>query len=295
MATGGGPAIHAVALRMESTIWRMRRLGRLAVLCAATAVALAACSAEPEPRRQVSLALTDAGSGPVEAAHSQVALLPVIAAPKNLGVFKVGKPYQVAGRWYYPKHDPDYDETGIASWYGSDFHGRHTANGEKYNMQALTGAHPTLPLPSYVSVTNLANNRTIVVRVNDRGPYKRGRIVDLSSKAASLLGYQSNGTARVRVRYVGKAPLNGDDSYETSYLAKQAWYRGSLQAAGDSGRATTDVTGTTEPLADDTSWAVAEVSFATEAEAATDWPATADSDAASAPAEQIQTTVLRVK
>lgn len=141
-------------------------------------------------------------------------------------VAKIGKPYKVAGLWYVPKHQPDYDETGIASWYGPTFHGKSTANGEIYNQSRLTAAHPTLPMPCLVEVTNLANGRKIVVRVNDRGPYKRGRILDLSAKAAKLLGYQGNGTAEVRVRYVGKAPLNGDDRAEQEFLSKQAWYTG---------------------------------------------------------------------
>ncbi len=145
-------------------------------------------------------------------------------------VQKIGKPYKVAGLWYVPKHQPDYDESGTASWYGPGFHGKSTANGEKYNQTRLTAAHPTLPLPSYVEVTNLANGRTIVVRVNDRGPYKRGRILDLSARAAQLLGYQGNGTAQVRVRYVGKAPLAGDDRYEQDYLSKQAWHSGGAVA-----------------------------------------------------------------
>ena len=106
------------------------------------------------------------------------------------GVYKLGKPYQVAGTWYYPREQPDYDETGIASWYGSQFHGRTTANGEVFDRNAVTGAHPTLPLPSNVRVTNLQNGRSVVVRVNDRGPYANGRIIDLSEKAADLLGFR---------------------------------------------------------------------------------------------------------
>jgi rare lipoprotein A len=141
-------------------------------------------------------------------------------------IVKVGKPYKIAGLWYVPKHQPDYDETGIASWYGPKFHGKSTANGEIYNQNRLTAAHPTLPMPSLVEVTNLANGRTILVRVNDRGPYKRGRILDLSARAAQLLGYQANGTAQVRVRYAGKASLNGDDRHEQAFLTQQAWYSG---------------------------------------------------------------------
>lgn len=118
------------------------------------------------------------------------------------GVYKVGDSYKVAGRTYTPRVDPDYNKTGIASWYGRDFNGLRTANGEIFDMNALTAAHKTLPLPSYVRVTNLENGRTLVVRVNDRGPFARGRIIDLSRRSAQLLGFRSQGTARVRVRVV---------------------------------------------------------------------------------------------
>ena len=115
------------------------------------------------------------------------------------GVYKVGNPYQIDGVWYYPKVDYSYVETGIASWYGPGFHGKTTANGEAYDMHALTAAHRTLPMPSFVRVTNLENGRSAVLRVNDRGPYARGRIIDVSKRAAQLLGFQLKGTARVRV------------------------------------------------------------------------------------------------
>ncbi len=131
--------------------------------------------------------------------------------PIGGGVYKVGKPYQIAGNWYYPKEEPDYDRTGIASWYGPKFHRRQTANGEWFDMNRLTAAHPTLPLPSYARVTNLRNGRSLIVRVNDRGPYARNRIIDLSKRSASLLGFIGTGTTRVRVRYLSPAPLNGDD------------------------------------------------------------------------------------
>lgn len=143
--------------------------------------------------------------------------------PKGGGVAKLGKPYMVAGRWYYPREQPGYDVTGIASWYGRDFHGRKTANGEVYDMNRLSAAHPTLPLPSYVYVTNLANNRTLLLRVNDRGPYVGNRIIDLSSAAARELGTSSQGLGRVRVRYAGRAPLDGDDSREQAFLRNQPW------------------------------------------------------------------------
>jgi len=116
--------------------------------------------------------------------------------------YKVGAPYQVAGVWYYPKADYAYRETGIASWYGPGFHGRFTANGETYDQNALTGAHRTLPMPSIVRVTNLENGRSVKVRINDRGPFKNGRIIDLSRRAADLLGFTERGTAKVRVEIV---------------------------------------------------------------------------------------------
>jgi peptidoglycan lytic transglycosylase len=123
------------------------------------------------------------------------------------GIYKVGQPYQIEGVWYYPKEDQFYDETGIASWYGPDFHGKNTANGELYDMDTLTAAHRTLPLPVIVRVTNLENGRSLLVRVNDRGPYARGRIIDLSRRAAQLLGVYERGTARVRVQYEGRAEV----------------------------------------------------------------------------------------
>jgi rare lipoprotein A len=143
--------------------------------------------------------------------------------PKGGGVYKVGDPYLANGKWYVPINDPGYDRVGKASWYGDFFHGRQTANGEIYDMNALTAAHPTMPMPAYAAVTNLLNNRTVVVRVNDRGPYHDDRIIDLSHKAAQVLGFFGRGTAPVRVRYLGPAPLNGDDSYERSVLARQPW------------------------------------------------------------------------
>lgn len=115
---------------------------------------------------------------------------------------KIGNPYQVLGQWYYPKDEADYDQTGIASWYGPGFHGLNTANGEAYDMDMLSAAHKTLPLPSYVEVSNLENGRKLVVRVNDRGPFVSDRIIDLSRRSAEVLGIKEKGTARVRVRRV---------------------------------------------------------------------------------------------
>ncbi len=128
--------------------------------------------------------------------------------PPNAGVFKIGQPYQIQGVWYYPKEQPDYDETGLASWYGSES-GVRTANGEHFDPNGLTAAHRTLPMPVNVRITNLDNGKSLVVRVNDRGPFARGRIIDVSARAAQLLGFYGQGTARVRVTYLARADLPG--------------------------------------------------------------------------------------
>ena len=132
-----------------------------------------------------------------------------VRVPPNAGVYKVGQPYQIDNVWYYPREQPDYDETGIASWYGPTFYGRPTANGEMYDGNQLTAAHKTLPMPVNVRVTNLDNGKSLIVRVNDRGPYARGRIIDLSKRAAELLDVVQTGTARVRVTYLARADVNG--------------------------------------------------------------------------------------
>ncbi|HLI23268.1 MAG TPA: septal ring lytic transglycosylase RlpA family protein [Stellaceae bacterium] len=148
---------------------------RLRLVCfGALAVALAACSSPP------STSSVPPGGGK--------------------GIYKVGEPYQIDGTWYYPAEDWTYDETGIASWYGEQFHGKYTANGEIFDLNQLTAAHRTLPMPTIVRVTNLENGRSIEVRINDRGPYARGRIIDLSRRAAQLLGFEAQGTAKVRVQ-----------------------------------------------------------------------------------------------
>src|SRR5580765_8007824 len=131
--------------------------------------------------------------------------------PKGGGTYRIGKPYTVGGRVYVPEEDPDYRAEGMASWYGDDFHGRLTANGEVFDMMSLTAAHPTLPIPSYARVTNLRNGKSLIVRVNDRGPYHNNRLIDVSNKAAELLEFKGNGVAKVRVEYVGRAPLEGSD------------------------------------------------------------------------------------
>jgi len=162
------------------------RRGRVAALLMTTAL-LSGC-AEMNLFGHYAKKATSPGDEPPPASAT--------AAPN----YKVGKPYQVSGVWYYPREDFDYDETGIASWYGPDFHGKMTANGEAFDQNAVSAAHKTLPLPSVVRVTNLENGRSLVVRVNDRGPFANGRIIDLSRRAAQLLGVEGAGTAKVRVQ-----------------------------------------------------------------------------------------------
>jgi rare lipoprotein A len=176
---------------------RVAQVGALTLGC----MALASCSANKfgklDPKYGVS-------SSPRVVADGE----PV---PKGGGNYRVGKPYMVGGRTYVPEEDIHYRAEGTASWYGDDFHGRLTANGEVFDMHSISAAHPTLPMPSYVRVTNLANRRSLVVRVNDRGPYAGNRVIDLSVKAAQLLNFHQNGLAKVRVEYVGRAPLEGSD------------------------------------------------------------------------------------
>lgn len=134
--------------------------------------------------------------------------------PKGNGRYHVGKPYVIAGITYVPEENPNYRAEGMASWYGDAFHGRLTSNGEVFDMRSITAAHPTLPLPSYVRVTNLSNRKSLIVRVNDRGPFHANRVIDVSSRAADLLGFRSRGVARVRVEYVGRANLQGSDDMQ---------------------------------------------------------------------------------
>ena len=129
----------------------------------------------------------------------------------STGRYSVGKPYSVNGQTYVPTENPKYRAEGVASWYGPDFHGGPTANGERYDMHGISAAHPTMPLPSYARVTNLENGRSIIVRVNDRGPYHRNRVIDLSIGTAKALDFYSRGLAHVRVEYVGRAPIEGSD------------------------------------------------------------------------------------
>jgi len=190
---------------VTTTSWR--HAIRLVALAALLTPVLAACSGSLGPT---------VGRAAFSSSEYGVGVSPRVTTaanpPKGGGRYQVGKPYTVRGKTYVPAEDPNYVATGEASWYGADFHGRRTANGEIFSANAITGAHPTLPLPSYVRVTNQANGRSVIVRVNDRGPYMPGRIMDLSYRAASMLGYVNNGHAQIRAEYVGPAPLEGDDT-----------------------------------------------------------------------------------
>jgi rare lipoprotein A (peptidoglycan hydrolase) len=167
-------------------------------------LALAACSATEELAPKFSEAEYGKASPRVVAGSKKV--------PDGGGRYMVGQPYRVAGRTYVPQDNPEgYTATGTASWYGANFHGRKTANGEVYDMGDLTAAHPTLPLPSYVRVTNLANDRSVVVRVNDRGPFSHNRVIDVSAQTAAMLDFKRAGTAKVKVDYIAPAQLDGKD------------------------------------------------------------------------------------
>ncbi len=165
--------------------------------------------------------------------------------PSGGGYEHIGAPYVIAGQTYVPREDPDYSAIGMASWYGPNFHGRLTANGEVFDMNALSAAHPTLPLPSYVRVTNLRNGSSLVVRVNDRGPFHDGRIIDLSARAAELLGVTATGVAQVQVDYIGRASLDGNDERMLLATYQEPDARRTVQLAYNDAtqRLTTDVGG----------------------------------------------------
>lgn len=176
------------------------------VLAAACAL-LAACAAQPKKPAPTYTGPVAAPSKPRETIATTPPWGEAPVPSGKGGIYKVGNPYVINGVTYVPREDPNYSETGIASWYGPQFHGARTANGEIFDMELVSAAHRTLPMPSLVRVTNLANGKSMVVRLNDRGPYARGRIIDMSKKASELLGFHGAGTAMVRVEYVGRAPL----------------------------------------------------------------------------------------
>lgn len=181
--------------------WRIMKLPKILGVCIFS-VALAACGGggivskiDPKYGVAASPRVTNAAS-----------------IPSGGGRYQIGKPYKIAGKWYKPREVKQYKKTGMASWYGDAFHGRKTANGELYNMNAFSAAHPTLPLPSYVRVTNVANKHSVIVRVNDRGPFAHNRLIDLSKRTAHVLDFKNAGVAKVHVEYIGRAPVDGGDA-----------------------------------------------------------------------------------
>jgi rare lipoprotein A len=184
--------------------WGFRGAGALAILAAT----LAGCAQPPSQHaRRGNEFFSVARYGPA----SPRVVDDGEPVPRGGGQYLVGHPYTIAGRTYYPSENTHYAAVGMASWYGDAFHGRRTANGEVYDMRSLSAAHPTMPLPSYARVTNLGNGYSMIVRVNDRGPYSPGRIMDVSSRVADMLDFKSAGTAKIKVEYVGAAPLAGTD------------------------------------------------------------------------------------
>ncbi len=186
----------------------LRAAARLLVLASIIAPIIAACSGAGVPHVKRA-AFTSQEFGVAVSPRVTNARNP----PKGGGRYMVGKPYTVRGETYTPLEDPvGYVATGSSSWYGADFHGRRTANGEIFSATAISCASPVLPLPSYVRVTNVENGRSVVCRVNDRGPYLHGRVMDLSYRTAEILGYANKGVGNIHVAYIGPAPLNGDDT-----------------------------------------------------------------------------------
>src|SRR5271168_201330 len=194
---------------VEPRVHAGRRRWRGAASLGATALALAGCATQTP---QVSYSHGHEHFAQAKYGHAS----PKVVAdgqpvPRGGGQYLVGHPYSVAGHRYYPAENPSYSAVGMASWYGAAFHGRRTANGEVYDMASLSAAHPTMPLPSYARVTNLGNGYSVIVRVNDRGPYHGGRVMDVSSRVAEVLDMKAMGTARVKVEYFGPAPMEGSD------------------------------------------------------------------------------------
>ncbi|MEJ8476883.1 septal ring lytic transglycosylase RlpA family protein [Roseibium algae] len=201
-ARGQGLSVFHKALAGIS-VKTMRNL----LLVSVSAGFLAACGTTPTPTTKAKFSPKKygvKGSPQMVSASSKT-------VPKGGGRYVVGKKYKIAGKWYYPKLDPNYKKVGLASWYGPTFHGRQTANGEIFDRGALTAAHTTMPLPSYAKVTNLENGRSMIVRVNDRGPFHGNRVIDLSERVATLLGTKGQGVGKVKVEYVGKARMDGHD------------------------------------------------------------------------------------
>jgi rare lipoprotein A len=231
--------------------WISSRQGFALAGVTLAAVVLAGCAGSPSQR--AGRGVVTKVEGGVDPKYGVTASRRVVDTgkpiPRGGGRNQIGKPYTIAGKRYVPREEPGYDRVGTASWYGADFHGRLTANGEIYDKTALSAAHTTMPLPSYARVTNLSNGKSVIVRVNDRGPYHGNRIIDLSQKVAEILDFRHRGLAQVRVQYVGRASTEGSDdrllissyreggggSIEADRRAIAQGYRGGVNVASLSG------------------------------------------------------------
>jgi rare lipoprotein A len=176
------------------------------VLSGLAALTLAGCAASPQRYASNIDPRYGVAPSPRVVAEGEV-------VPRGGGSYLVGRPYVIAGKTYYPS-ERTYAAVGLASYYGRAFHGRRTANGEVFDRESISAAHPTMPLPSYARVTNLRNRSSIIVRVNDRGPYHPGRIMDVSQRVAEALDFKQSGTAKVKVEYIGRAGLAGSDDHK---------------------------------------------------------------------------------
>lgn len=208
---------NGVRFEHRRGLWRVA--ASMAIL-----MAVAACSSSGGQKASLK------GKPEVDKKYGVVASPRVVAGAKKIprggGRYMVGKPYKIAGKTYRPRANPNYKKTGLASWYGKAFHGRLTANGEVFDMTRLTAAHTTMPLPSYARVTNTENGRSVIVRVNDRGPFHGNRVIDLSKRTSEVLDFQGAGLVKVKVEYVGRARIDGRDD---EFLS--ASYRGPGQVA----------------------------------------------------------------
>jgi rare lipoprotein A len=203
-------AFHTMVVSFSRLTSRLPAAGRsLRFWSVCLAAAAGGCAQQPAQR--VSSRSSEYFPSSVYGPASQRVVADGQPVPRGGGQYLVGRPYTVAGRRYYPTEAPHESQVGMASYYGSAFHGRRTANGEVFDMSSVSAAHPTMPLPSYARVTNLTNGRSIIVRVNDRGPYHGGRVLDVSQRVAEALDFRRMGTARVKVDYVGRAGLDGSD------------------------------------------------------------------------------------
>ncbi len=185
--------------KMAGSAWKLAGAATTVSILLTASLVLSGCgkSGKQDPFAGVGSPMYQ-GSGPI---------------PKGGGRRHIGKPYTVAGNKFYPAANPSYDKTGTGSWYGPKFHKRMTSNGEWFDMDYRSAAHPTLPLPSYAKVTNQENGRQLIVRINDRGPFVGDRIIDLSRKSARILGYDRKGKAKVRVQFIGPAPVNDQGTH----------------------------------------------------------------------------------